>query len=53
MEGVKMYFYDADSIKRDFEKYGLVEFSAIDEPNKNMENKPSINFIMVTCKKEL
>ncbi|MFJ5761026.1 class I SAM-dependent methyltransferase [Neobacillus sp. NPDC093182] len=53
MEGVKMFFYDADSIKRDFEKYGLVEFSEIDEPNKIMENKPSINFIMVTCKKEL
>ncbi|MDF2791109.1 MAG: class SAM-dependent methyltransferase [Neobacillus sp.] len=53
MEGVKMFFYDAGSVKRDFEKYGLVEFSEIDEPNKNMENKPSINFIMVKCKKEL
>jgi SAM-dependent methyltransferase len=53
MEGVKMFFYDSDSIKQDFEKYGLVEFSEIDEPNKNMENKPSINFIMVKCKKEL
>ncbi|MFB3164665.1 class I SAM-dependent methyltransferase [Neobacillus sp. 179-J 1A1 HS] len=53
MEGVKMFFYDADSVQRDFEKYGLVEFSEMDEPNKNMENKPSINFIMVTCKKEL
>ncbi|NYE04449.1 SAM-dependent methyltransferase [Bacillus niacini] len=53
MEGVKMFFYDSDSVKGDFEKYGLVEFSEIDEPNKNMENKPSINFIMVTCKKEL
>jgi SAM-dependent methyltransferase len=53
MEGVKMYFYDSNSIKRDFEKYGLVEFSEIDEPNKNMENKPTINFILVKCKKEL
>jgi SAM-dependent methyltransferase len=53
MEGVKLFFYDADSVQRDFEKYGLVEFSENDEPNKNMENKPSINFIMVTCKKEL
>lgn len=53
MEGVKMFFYDSDSIKQDFGKYGLVEFSEIDEPNKNMENKPPINFIMVKCKKEL
>jgi SAM-dependent methyltransferase len=52
MEGVKMFFYDFDSIKQDFEKYGLEEFSEIDEPNKNMENKPSINFIMVKCKKQ-
>jgi SAM-dependent methyltransferase len=52
MEGVKMFFYDANSIKQDFEKYGLVECSEIDEPNKNMKNKPSINFLMVTCKKE-
>ncbi|MFP7297061.1 class I SAM-dependent methyltransferase [Neobacillus niacini] len=51
MEGVKMYFYDADSIKRDFEKYGLVEFTEIDEPNKEMKNKPSINFILVKCQK--
>jgi len=53
MEGVKMFFYDSDSIKQDFEKYGLVEFSEIDEPSKNMKNKPSINFIIVKCKKEL
>jgi SAM-dependent methyltransferase len=53
MEGVKMYFYDSDSIKRDFEQYGLVEFLEIDEPNKDMKNKPSINFIMIKCKKGL
>jgi SAM-dependent methyltransferase len=51
MDGVKMFFYDAHSIKRDFGKYGLVEFSEMDEPNKDMKHKPSINFIMVKCKK--
>lgn len=53
MEGVKMYFYDSDSIKQDFGNYGLVDLSEIDEPNKNMKDKPSINFLMVICKKEL
>jgi hypothetical protein len=53
MEGVKMFFYDSDSIKQEFEKYGLVEFSEIDEPSKNMKNKPLINFIIVKCKKTL
>jgi len=53
MEGIKMFFYDNDSVKQEFEKYGLVEFSEIDEPNKEMKHKPPINFIIVKCKKEL
>lgn len=53
MEGVKMFFFDADTIKQGFGKYGLVEFSEIEEPSKDMKNKPPINFIMVKCKKEL
>lgn len=51
-DGIGMYFYDADSIKRDFGRYGLVEISEIDEPNKSMKNKPSINFLMIKCQKE-
>jgi hypothetical protein len=51
MEGLKMFFYDSDSIKQEFGKYGLIEFSEIDEPHKNMENKPQFRFIMVTCQK--
>lgn len=53
MDGIKMFFYDSDSIKQDFGEYGLVEFLEIDEPNKDLKNKPSINFIMVKCKKRL
>jgi len=52
MDGVKIYFYDSDSIKQEFGKYGLIECSEIDEPNKDKKDKPSINFLMVTCKKE-
>lgn len=53
MEGVKMFFYDSESIKRDFNQYGLVQVSEIDEPNKNVVNKPSINFVTIKCKREL
>lgn len=53
MEGVKLFFYDSDSVKREFGKYGLIEFSEIDEPSKNRENKPPLKFIVVKCKKEL
>ncbi|SPF45375.1 conserved hypothetical protein [Candidatus Desulfosporosinus infrequens] len=52
MKGVKIYFYNSDSVKQEFEKYGLVEFSEIDELNKNMKNKPPVNFIIIKCKKE-
>jgi SAM-dependent methyltransferase len=50
-DGVKIFFYDADSIERDFGKYGLIEFSEIVEPHKNMEKKPPFKFIMVKCQK--
>ncbi|ERK29368.1 class I SAM-dependent methyltransferase [Clostridium intestinale] len=51
--GVEIFFYDSESIKEDFEQYGLVEVSEIDEPNKNGHNGSSINFLMIKCKKEL
>lgn len=51
MEGVKMFYYDSNSVRREFEKYGLIEFLEIDEPNKNMKDKPAMNFVIITCKK--
>ena len=51
MEGVKMFFYDTDSIKKKFGNYGLIESSEIVEPHKNMENKPPFKFMMVKCQK--
>lgn len=53
MEGLKMFFYDSDSIKQEFGKYGLIGFSEIVEPHKNAENKPPFKFLMVKCQKEL
>ncbi|OXM16370.1 class I SAM-dependent methyltransferase [Paenibacillus herberti] len=53
MEGLKMFFYDSDSIKQEFGKYGLIEISEIVEPHKNAENKTPFIFNMVKCKKEL
>ncbi|SDT53397.1 Methyltransferase domain-containing protein [Paenibacillaceae bacterium GAS479] len=53
MEGLKMFFYDSDSIKQEFGKYGLIEISEIVEPHKNTENKTPFIFNMVKCKKEL
>jgi SAM-dependent methyltransferase len=45
---LKMYFYDADSVRREFGPYGLVEVSEIDEP---AHHGGSLPFIHAVCKK--
>ncbi|WP_211171017.1 class I SAM-dependent methyltransferase [Bacillus sp. DNRA2] len=51
MEGVKMFFYDSDSINQEFGNYGLEEYTEMVEPNKENENKPPVSFLFVKCKK--
>lgn len=48
-----MFFYKSHSIKKEFRKYGLVELVEVDKPNKTMENKCSMKFIMIKYKNEL
>jgi len=52
IEGAKLFFYDSNSVRREFGNYGLVEISEIDEPNKDVENKPPLKFTFIKCKKE-
>jgi SAM-dependent methyltransferase len=47
MPGLKMFFYDADSVRQEFGPYGLVEFFSIDEPTHSGGSLPFIN---VVCK---
>ncbi|HVH98901.1 MAG TPA: class I SAM-dependent methyltransferase [Enhygromyxa sp.] len=47
LPGVKMYFYDADSVEREFGPHGLIESSAIDEPTPG----GSLPFINVVCRR--
>lgn len=49
--GAKLFFYDSDSIKQEFGRYGLVEFSEMDEPVKIKGNHPFLKFTVVKCKK--
>ncbi len=51
MKGLDVFFYDFDSVEKEFENYGLFEFSEIDEPIKHMENEPPLKCILVKCKK--
>lgn len=52
LPGIKMYFYDPDSIRKEFGKYGLTDCREIDEPVKNMSNKPPVKFWLIVCRKQ-
>lgn len=45
--GVKLFFYDSDSIEKEFGKYGLIGAREIYEPI------PSQKFWQITCRKEI
>ena len=51
MEGVKMFFYDAEAVEQEFGDFGLTEFTEIDEPVKNMGNKPPLKLMLIKCRK--
>lgn len=51
--GVKLFFYDSDSVTKEFGKYGLHESIEINEPSKNTEGKVPLKFWQITCKKEI
>jgi SAM-dependent methyltransferase len=43
--GVKLYFYDADSLQRELGPHGLIELSEIDEPAPGGGTLPFINAV--------
>ncbi|MBB5644035.1 class I SAM-dependent methyltransferase [Pedobacter cryoconitis] len=50
-KGGQIFFYDMDTARQDFEKYGLTDLFEIDEPNNTSTNKSSFKFILIKCKK--
>jgi SAM-dependent methyltransferase len=48
--GVKLFFYDPDSIRQEFGSFGLTDFFEIDEPVKFTPNHPPMKFTVVKCK---
>ncbi|MBK8807499.1 MAG: class I SAM-dependent methyltransferase [Bacteroidales bacterium] len=50
--GVTFFFYDADSVEKEFGKFGLVEAEEIVEPENVLANKPSLRFWKILCKKK-
>jgi SAM-dependent methyltransferase len=49
--GLKVFFYDDDSITREFSPFGLAEYKEIDEPVKFMRGVDPMKLYFVVCKK--
>lgn len=52
MKGLRVFFYDSESVTHEFKDYGLIDFKEIDEPIKHMDNEPPLKCIYVKCKKK-
>jgi SAM-dependent methyltransferase len=52
-KGLNVFFYNPDTVKREFGKYGLVDFIEIAEPVNATENEPQLKLIYVKCKRKI
>lgn len=50
-KGVKVYFYDSESVVKEFSNFGIAEFKDIEEPVKFMDAQEPIRLIQVICRK--
>jgi 2-polyprenyl-3-methyl-5-hydroxy-6-metoxy-1,4-benzoquinol methylase len=52
MNGLNVFFYDFESVKKEFGKYGLIDCIEIDEPIKHMDNEPPLKCLLIKCQKK-
>ncbi len=50
-KGLKVFFYDSESVSKEFSSFGLIESKEIDEPIKFMPNQEAIKMLSVICRK--
>jgi SAM-dependent methyltransferase len=51
-KGLKVYFYDDDSVLNEFEEFGLIECTDHEEPVKFMDGEDPVKLKLVICKKQ-
>ena len=51
-KGLKVFFYDSDSIFKEFSDFGMTECKDIEEPVKFIEGEKPVNLKFVVCKKQ-
>jgi len=52
MKGLNVFFYDSESINKEFADVGLLEFKDIDEPIKHMIGQEPLKCKFVICRKD-
>lgn len=52
LPGVKIFFYDAESVRQEFGAYGLLDCAEIVEPGNHAKDAPPLEFLMIRCKKD-
>jgi SAM-dependent methyltransferase len=50
--GLRVYFYDSDSVLDEFSDFGLIDCKDIDEPVKFMEDTEPVKLKLVICRKK-
>ena len=50
--GVKLFYYDSESVDKEFGNFGLIEAKEVNEPANDTENKPSQKLWQITCQKK-
>jgi SAM-dependent methyltransferase len=50
-KGLKAYFYDSDSVMKEFSRFGMIDCIDIEEPVKFMEGEETVKLKFVICKK--
>jgi len=51
-KGLKVFFYDEKTIKKEFSVFGMLKYNYIFEPIKYMEDQKPIKMIWVLCEKK-
>ena len=51
MPGLKVFFYNHDSVMNEFKLFGLREYREFEEPVKHMEGEEPLKVFLVMCKK--
>ena len=51
-KGLKVYFYDNDSVLKEFDDFGMIECADLEEPVKFLDGEEPVELKFIICKKQ-